>query len=264
MYDKLTEENDLDEEDRYHSNINDREPLISDEKPTRDAFGETRTERVFFFSTFGLLQAIGIVCLILAIIWAKVYMHGFSWNGSGTNFNWHIVFMTMFIYLYGNAAIVYRVTRNMDKYSAKLIHGGVNLLAFIFAVLGLVAVFRFHNVNSIPNVYSLHSWVGIATIALYACQLGFGFASFLFPRISNDNMRGLYLEVHVFFGVAMLALVVVAAASGITEKMLFAFKPQYSKFVPVGYVANFFGVFIGLFVLMVSYVLYNSRWKRVR
>ena len=60
----------------------------------------------------------------------------------------------------------------------------------------------------------------------------------------------------------MLALVVVAAVSGITEKMLFAFKPVYPKFVAVTYVANFFGVSIALFVMGVGYVLFNGSWKR--
>ena len=99
-------------------------------------------------------------------------------------------------------------------------------------------------------------------MALYACQLLFGFVAFLFPRISNDRVRGLYLHIHVFFGVLMLAMVAAAAVSGITEKMLFVFKAVYGKFVPVTYVANFFGASIVLFVTGVAYVLYNSDWKR--
>lgn len=224
---------------------------------------ESSAARTFRFSLFTFVQIIGGGCIILSIYWPYVYMGGFSWDGGGTNFNWHVVFMTLFIFFYGNAAITYRMTRHMKKFNAKLLHGAVNLLAFVFAVLGLVAVFRFHNHMLIPNMYSLHSWIGLITVTLYACQLVFAFVSFLYPKIADDNIRSAYLEIHVFFGVVMLALVVAAVFSGITEKMLFAFKAEYSQFVPVGYVANFLGVLIAVFVMMVVYMLSNRRWKRM-
>ena len=69
------------------------------------------------------------------------------------------------------AAIAYRVFRNQNKYKIKLLHGGIHLAVFVLAVLGLVAVFDFHNANKIPNMYSLHSWIGIGSVSLFACQV---------------------------------------------------------------------------------------------
>jgi len=201
---------------------------------------------------FVLLQIVGVICIALACWWSRVYLKGFSWDGSGKNFNWHIIFMTCFIFSYGNAAVVYRVTRKTEKFTAKLIHGGMNLAAFLFSVLGLIAVFRFHNVKHIPNVYSLHSWLGIGSATLYACQLVFGFLGFLFPKFSDD-IRRIYLKIHVYFGAIIFALVVAAAVSGVTEKMLFVFMKVYKLFPPVAYVANFFGVMIALFGMIVGY-----------
>lgn len=54
----------------------------------------------------------------------------------------------------------------------KSLHAGLHLLAFIFTVVGLVAVFRFHSHGKIAHLYSLHSWLGITTVILFASQVG--------------------------------------------------------------------------------------------
>ena len=75
---------------------------------------------------------------------------------------------------------------------------------------------------------------------------------------TDDDMQQFYLHVHEFFGGVMLALVVEAAVSGITEQMLFVFKPVNWKFVPVTFVANMLGATITLFVMGVGFVLFDS------
>lgn len=59
----------------------------------------------------------------------------------------------------------------------------MQLLAFIFMVIALRAVFDSHNYNRnaktlelepIPNMYSIHSWIGITVITLYCCQVIIG------------------------------------------------------------------------------------------
>lgn len=53
----------------------------------------------------------------------------------------------------------------------KLLHAALTLAAFIVVVLGLVAVFEFHNKQKIPNMYSLHSWLGLTAVLLFSCQV---------------------------------------------------------------------------------------------
>lgn len=53
----------------------------------------------------------------------------------------------------------------------KFVHAGLNLLAFILAVISMVAVFDFHNTAKIPNMYSLHSWLGLVAVILYCLQV---------------------------------------------------------------------------------------------
>lgn len=72
-----------------------------------------------------------------------------------------------------SAAVVYRVplTWTQDKLPWKILHACLLLLALIFTIVGLCAVFDYHNANNTANLYSLHSWVGILTSALFATQV---------------------------------------------------------------------------------------------
>ena len=54
----------------------------------------------------------------------------------------------------------------------KYIHATLNIVAAVFALIGLAAVLQFHNENGIPNFYSLHSWCGISLISLLLLQVG--------------------------------------------------------------------------------------------
>ena len=76
--------------------------------------------------------------------------------------------------------IVYRVFRHENKFFVKLVHFGLQLLAFAIAIWGLKAVFDFHNHNKIPNLYSLHSWCGLTTVILFGCQV----SQFFYQKIA--------------------------------------------------------------------------------
>lgn len=80
------------------------------------------------------------------------------------------------------ANLAYRVLRHERKIRIKIIHGGMQLLAFIFMVVALRAVFDSHNnardektgvPEPHPNMFSVHSWIGISTVILYCCQVRF-------------------------------------------------------------------------------------------
>lgn len=72
-----------------------------------------------------------------------------------------------------SAIVVYRLpwTWRCSKLMMKFIHAGLHSLAFILVLIALLAVFDFHNEKRIPNMYSLHSWVGLAAVVLYALQV---------------------------------------------------------------------------------------------
>ncbi|KAL6011023.1 hypothetical protein ACLOJK_001467 [Asimina triloba] len=87
-------------------------------------------------------------------------------------------------------------------------------------LIGVWAAVKFHNDKGIDNFYSLHSWLGLACLALFGIQWGLGFATFWYPGGSR-NSRATLLPWHVFLGIYIYALAIATAATGILEKATF-------------------------------------------
>lgn len=72
--------------------------------------------------------------------------------------------------------MVFRVLRSTPKFTAKLFHAGLQLTGFLFIVIALVAVFQYHDAKGatggFANMYSVHSWVGMACVLLFGSQVG--------------------------------------------------------------------------------------------
>ncbi|XP_034979650.1 lysosomal membrane ascorbate-dependent ferrireductase CYB561A3 isoform X1 [Zootoca vivipara] len=223
--------------------------------------------RVSFLLLTTLLGILGILCVVFTVYWTQHWLGGFAWDGSSKMFNWHPVFMvTGMLVLTGAAVLVYRVPLSWSgpKLPWKLLHAGLTLAAFILIVLGLVAVFEYHNKQGIANMYSLHSWLGLGAVLLFSCQWAMGFASFLLPW-APTWFRALYKPIHVFFGSAILPLVVAACISGINEKLFFKLTnttTPYSQLPAEAWFANILGMLILVFGLLVLFALAMPAWKR--
>ncbi|XP_027799943.2 lysosomal membrane ascorbate-dependent ferrireductase CYB561A3 isoform X1 [Marmota flaviventris] len=245
-----------------------------------------------FYLSCLVLGSLGSMCILFTVYWMQYWRGGFAWDGSVHMFNWHPVLMVSgMVVLYGAASLVYRLPQSWvgPKLPWKLLHAALHLIAFILTVVGLVAVFQFHNHSNIAHLYSLHSWLGITTVILFACQWSLGFAIFLLPWASLW-LRSLLKPIHVFFGAAILCLSVASVISGINEKLFFSFsiksppgqnqvekslkdphclvifrknatKP-YASLPSEAVFANCTGLLVVAFGLLVLYVLLASSWKR--
>ncbi|XP_028313305.1 lysosomal membrane ascorbate-dependent ferrireductase CYB561A3 isoform X2 [Gouania willdenowi] len=217
---------------------------------------------LLFYLSLQLLLALGVACVVCVCVWCKHWLGGFAWDGSSHQFNWHPVLMvTGLVVLYGIGAVLYRVplTWGQNKLPWKILHATLMLLALILSIVGLCAVFDFHNHNSIPNLYSLHSWIGIIAVALFATQWVVGAASFLLP-FSPPSLRSRIKPIHVWMGGSIFTLSIAACISGINEKLFF--NGDYSKLPAQAQMANSLGVLIVAFGLMVFVILWNHQWQR--
>ncbi|KAJ8396971.1 hypothetical protein AAFF_G00012940 [Aldrovandia affinis] len=225
---------------------------------------------LLFYVSYLLCVCLGVLCLVFVSYWNSTWRGGFAWDGTARQFNWHPVLMvTGLVVLYGNAAVLYRVplTWGQNKLPWKLLHASLLFLALILSILGLCAVFGFHNANGVPNLYSLHSWLGIVTTALFTAQWALGLAAFLLP-CSPVALRGLLKPVHVWMGGAIFILSMASCISGINEKLFFVLNGNtngtrpYSDLPAEAVFANSLGVLIIAFGLVVLQILSNKRWQR--
>merc|ERR1712045_393765 len=214
------------------------------------------------FQTASLtVSLIGLSLFITTLAWVGQFKGGVSFTTTekGIDFNWHPILMTIsLIFLYGNGALIYRVipARNDDhKLKLKLGHAGIMMFAFILMVIGLQAAFDSHNlaVPPKPNMYTLHSWVGLLAAILFGCQWTLGFLAFLFPKFSGD-IRALLLPFHQYFGSSILVLAAAAALMGHLEKAIWSNK-EYSRKNPEAVLVNVTGLLIILFVMGVTFLL---------
>lgn len=71
------------------------------------------------------------------------------------------------------AAMLAYKTVSGNKDFKKLVHLSLQFLAFCLSMVGVWAALKFHNDKGIDNFYSLHSWLGLACLFLFAIQVFF-------------------------------------------------------------------------------------------
>merc|ERR1719495_144636 len=86
-------------------------------------------------------------------------------------------------------------------------------------IVSLQAVFDSHNLVTPPNpnMYTLHSWVGLTAAILFGLQWVSGLLVFLLP-VAGPKLRSTLLPFHQYYGSAIFALVIAAALMGLLER----------------------------------------------
>ncbi|CAH8511418.1 unnamed protein product [Heterobilharzia americana] len=208
-----------------------------------------------------LSQIFGLLAVVLTAVWLGKYWGGFSWTNASTVFNYHPLFMVLgLVFLYGDAILVYRVFRAYRKLPIKILHAILHILAFLFGVLGIKAVFDFHNALLIPNMYSLHSWLGITAIVMFGLQWVGGLITFLVPQ-TPQIARSQLLPIHVTLGSFLYLLVIGVCISGITEKNFFS--KAYPLLKSGEVVGNILGVTLIIFGGIVYYLVQHPNYRRL-
>ncbi|KAJ0263285.1 Transmembrane ascorbate ferrireductase 1 [Hirschfeldia incana] len=133
-------------------------------------------------------HALAVIAAIMVLVWNISYRGGLAWEAENKNliFNLHPVLMLIGFIILGGEAIISYKSLPLEKPVKKLIHLILHAIALALGIWGICAAFKNHNESGIPNLYSLHSWIGIGVISLYAFQLH----SVLLPwRVTKSEKR---------------------------------------------------------------------------
>ncbi|KAL7113896.1 hypothetical protein ACP275_04G087600 [Erythranthe tilingii] len=126
----------------------------------------------------------------------------------------------------------------------------------LLMVLGFVLisgeVFRFHYLKGIPDMYSLHSWLGMSTICLFAIQWLFSLFTFWYPR-AQASTRARLAPWHAVLGMAIFVMAILSAETGLVEIFFFLGLRRSQEALIVnftGLLIFLFAVFVGLSVVL--------------
>ncbi|XP_055339491.1 transmembrane ascorbate-dependent reductase CYB561-like [Paramacrobiotus metropolitanus] len=220
----------------------------------------------------GIFEILGVSTIFMLTGWINTFQ-GFTWQWRSDpeqEFFYHPFLATIaFVFVHGNANLVYRIFRNYPKFWLKIIHASLQFIAIVFMVCALIAVFDSHNLltdekgrpTPYPNLYSQHGWLGITIFIVFSLQWIFGFIAFLYPK-ANLSLAKEYMPIHVFFGILLFGLLVVQALLGLTEEQFYDvhnFESNTGEAALVnstGYIIVFFGI-TGI------YLMANPRFRRL-
>ncbi|XP_061557496.1 transmembrane ascorbate-dependent reductase CYB561 [Phycodurus eques] len=223
---------------------------------------EASSARSTFAWLVGGSQVLGVTSVVLTAVWMGHFHGGFAWDGTEQELNLHPLCMVLgLVFLQGDAILVYRVFHNEAKKNVKVLHGIIHLLALIITIVGMVAVFDSNRASNYTNMYTLHSWCGMATIVLFGAQWVTGLLFFLFP-VASSGLRATYLPLHAFCGLVLLALAVGSSLLGITDSLLFSIMLTYSNFPPEGVLANVLGILLVVFGVLMCYIITREEYRR--
>ncbi|VDN50440.1 unnamed protein product [Dracunculus medinensis] len=219
-----------------------------------------------------LSQIFGGLSVLLVAFWMGGYEGGYAWTDDPERqFHYHPTFMIMgMLFLSGEALLVYRVFRNERKRFSKLLHLTLHSMVLVFLIIALKAVWDSHdyhrtegNLDPLPNLYSVHSWVGIITVTLYCLQYLSGFTTFFFPGLSIP-LRQFILPFHQLFGLGVFCLVAISILMGISERAAWKHTCWTKDKVMCSEQAmsNFLGLSTLMFCFLVVVVVVNPRWRR--
>ncbi|CAO2841853.1 unnamed protein product [Amaranthus hypochondriacus] len=199
-----------------------------------------------------LAHLVAVVLVALVLVWLLHFREGLAFRSQikPQIFNVHPLLMVIGVIVTGGQAIMAYKTVPGAKSTQKKVHLILHLIALMSGIVGIYAVFKFHQELSIPHIYTLHSWVGISTICLYGLQWIISFFTFALPH-SKSAAREAVAPWHKFLGIFIFILAICTAMMGLIEKFTFL-KLQRSQ---EALVMNFTGLMIILFAAMVGLVV---------
>ncbi|KAJ8760990.1 hypothetical protein K2173_022028 [Erythroxylum novogranatense] len=201
---------------------------------------------------------LGILTIILMLVWLLHYRGGIEYDSDNVDrvFNVHPFLMFCgFIFFAGEAMMAYKTVLS-TRIIQKSVHMILHLIAICLGIVGICAVFKFHDMVNSEDVYSLHSWIGLTTFCLYGLQWLFGLLTFMNPQTSQPT-RATMLPWHICGGRALMYMAVCAALTGLMEKFTFQNLHGHNESRLINFIGLsilLFGISVDLSVALARYV----------
>jgi hypothetical protein len=150
---------------------------------------------------------------------------GVSLTNSNIIFNAHPLCMILSFLLMTLAGNAFKLSylSKLSRNAIKGLHGLGWIGAIVSAGIGLYAVLMSHNTspNYKANLYSVHSWIGLAAFGLFGIQfiagsLGFGL------KLGSDQFRATLMPYHKFLGNVIYYFWAFAVLTGFQNKDSFS------------------------------------------
>nr|ACR38596.1 unknown [Zea mays] len=127
------------------------------------------------FPVFGLVRLLGLAAAAAILFWAVHFRGGMALSTEEESklplFNVHPVLMLIgLVALNGEALLAYKTVPGTKKLK-KLVHLAVQFLAMFLSLIGLWAVWKFHDERKIDHLYTLHSWLGLTCFIFFSLQV---------------------------------------------------------------------------------------------
>ncbi|XP_020239879.1 probable ascorbate-specific transmembrane electron transporter 1 [Cajanus cajan] len=201
---------------------------------------------------FAHLLFIAITTLVL--VWLLHFREGVAFKSSNPIkiFNLHPLLMVIGFILVGGEAIMAYKSVPGKRRSVKVVHLLLHFIALVAGILGIVAVFISKNKAGLPDMYTLHSWLGMSAICLFGLQYILGFFAFFFPGAEKSTRTSL-LPWHKFMGMVIFLLAVSTAEMGLVQYFqdFGLFRSQEALILnSTGLLLFLFAVFVSLSVIL--------------
>jgi len=232
--------------------------------------------RFFYGILYTISQFFLIGTIVLFVYWVVIHDKGFAWqNDRGKMFNSHALLMLVgFIFLNGQAMLVYKSFQCCRRIYNKIVHTVIFVVSVSSITFGLLLGFQAQDMvgssATAKHFYSLHSWIGLLTVGLFALQFVVGFISFLVLLCCEKGTaryRANLLPTHRTFGLIIFSLAASACVTGILQTARFRLsgkdgKPDYKDLNewPTLIINGVGACVIGLAVIL-PYIIRNTNQR---
>ncbi|KAH7706204.1 cytochrome b561-like protein [Aphelenchoides avenae] len=135
-----------------------------------------------FVRLYFVAQVLGFSAFTMVAVWMGVYRGGYGFGKAEPVFHWHPLLMNFgLMFLNGQAMMLYRGFRFVPKTITKPLHWFIQFCGAISTIVGIVAAWKYHDLNAIVHVHSIHSWIGISASFLFVCNYLIGLTVFGLP-----------------------------------------------------------------------------------